>query len=175
MINHLKELIDAGVTSFKIEGRMKSNYYVATITNAYRRAIDFIINEKTPAFNYIDELKKTSNRAFTTGFYLESDTKTNKETSKLSQTYQYIAIVLEDNKNDYILVEHRNKFTIGDTLEVLSNDENFNKTFVVNEILDLDKITPLTEVKKVKQRVYIKCPYKLHTNDILRRKINNEN
>ena len=175
MINHLKELIDAGVMSFKIEGRMKSNYYVATITNAYRRAIDFIINDKTPAFNYIDELKKTSNRAFTTGFYLESDTKTNKETSKLSQTYQYIAIVLEENKNDYILVEHRNKFTIGDILEVLSNDENFNKTFVVNEILDLDKITRLTKVKKVKQRVYIKCPYKLHTNDILRRKINNEN
>ena len=65
MIEYLKELINAGITSFKIEGRMKSNYYVATVTNAYRRAIDEI-NSSTPSFNYLEELRKTSNRSFTT-------------------------------------------------------------------------------------------------------------
>lgn len=173
MIEHLKELVEAGVTSFKVEGRMKSSYYVATVINAYRRAIDDFKDNKEASFDYIGELKKTSNRAFTTGFYFDSDTKTNTLTSKLFQTYKYLALVI-DYKDGYLLVEHRNKFKVGDTLEVLSNSNNFNKTFKVEEILDLNK-NPLNEVKKIKQRVYIKCDLKLNENDMLRIKEENEN
>lgn len=174
MIEHIKDLVDAGITSLKVEGRMKSSYYVSTVTNAYRRAIDDYYSNREPSFNYIDELKKTSNRAFTTGFYYGSDQKTNIETSKLFQTYKYVALVI-NSENGYLLVEHRNKFKVGDTLEVLSNGDNFNKTFTVTEILDLNK-HPLDEVKKIKQRVYIKCDLKLNENDILRIKENeNEN
>ena len=173
LINNIKDLYDTGINSFKIEGRMKSNYYVATITNAYRRAIDDFYNNKESNFNYISELQKTSNREFTTGFYFDSDQKTNTLTSKVSQTYMYIAVVLDYLDNNYLLVEHRNKFKLGDTLEVLSPDENFNKTFKVEEILDLNK-NKIEEVKKIKQQVYIKCPYKLHKFDILRMKIDYE-
>ncbi len=173
LINNIKDLYDAGINSFKIEGRMKSNYYVATITNAYRRAIDDFYNNKESNFDYISELQKTSNREFTTGFYFDSDQKTNTLTSKVSQTYMYIAVVLDYLDNNCLLVEHRNKFKLGDTLEVLSPDENFNKTFKVEEILDLNK-NKIEEVKKIKQQVYIKCPYKLHKLDILRMKINYE-
>lgn len=173
LINNIKDLYDAGINSFKIEGRMKSNYYVATITNAYRRAIDDFYNNKESNFDYISELQKTSNREFTTGFYFDSDQKTNTLTSKVSQTYIYTAVVLDYLDNNYLLVEHRNKFKLGDTLEVLSPDENFNKTFKVEEILDLNK-NNIEEVKKIKQQVYIKCPYKLHKLDILRMKIDHE-
>ena len=173
LINNIKDLYDAGINSFKIEGRMKSNYYVATITNAYRRAIDDFYNNIKRHFDYISELQKTSNREFTTGFYFDSDQKTNTLTSKVSQTYMYTAVVLDYLDNNYLLVEHRNKFKLGDTLEVLSPDENFNKTFKVEEILDLNK-NKIEEVKKIKQQVYIKCPYKLHKLDILRMKISHE-
>ena len=111
----------------------------------------------------------TSNRDFTTGFYFENDSKENLTTSKQSETHKYMAVVLESLNDGYILVEHRNKFALGDELEILSSGENFNKTFKVNEILDLDK-TPLEEVKKIKQHVYLKCPYKLNKYDILRKK-----
>ena len=166
MIEHLKELINAGITSFKIEGRMKSNYYVATVTNAYRRAIDEI-NSSTPSFNYLEELRKTSNRSFTTGFYFNSDEKTNIVSSKLTETHMYVAVVIEDSNDNHCLVEHRNKFKIGDEVEILSRNDSFNKSFKITEIFDLEN-NPLTEVKKIKQRVYINCPYKLEKYDILR-------
>lgn len=169
LIEHIKELSEAGINSFKIEGRMKSTYYVATVINAYRRAIDNYINNKEKTFDYIDELRKTSNRDFTTGFYFNSDQKTNKFSSKLSQTYDFIALVKEDNKDDYCLVELRNKFKVGDTLEVLSNDDNFNKTIKIEEILDQNG-NKLDEVKKVKELVYIKTNLRLKSFDILRRK-----
>lgn len=173
LINNIKDLYDAGINSLKIEGRMKSNYYVATIVNAYKRAIDEFYDNKKSHFDYISELEKTSNREFTTGFYFDSDQKTNTITSKVSQTYKYIAVVLDNFENNLLLVEHRNKFKLGDELEILSNDDNFNKTFTIEQIFDLDK-NPLQEVKKIKQQVYIKCPFKLNKYDILRMKINNE-
>ena len=173
MIEHIKELSEANIKSLKIEGRMKSNYYVGTVVNAYRRAIDDYYNNKA-SFDYINELHKTSNRAFTTGFYFNSNSKTNILTSKLTSTYKYVAVVIESLDNGYILVEHRNKFKLGDSLEILSNGENFNKSFKVNEIINLNN-EKIDEVKKIKERVYLKCPYKLNKYDILRMKEENEN
>ena len=169
MIEHIKELAQAGVTSLKVEGRMKTNYYVATVINAYRRAIDEYYNNLKPSFNYLEEVRKTSNRDFTTGFYFENNSKENLNTSKQSETHKYIAVVLESLDNGYILVEHRNKFLLGDELEILSSGENFNKKFIVEDIIDCEN-NHLKEVKKIKQHVYVKCPYKLNKYDILRKK-----
>ena len=169
MIEHIKELAQAGVTSLKVEGRMKTNYYVATVINAYRRAIDEYYKNLQPSFNYLEEVRKTSNRDFTTGFYFENNSKENLNTSKQSETHKYIAVVLESLDNGYILVEHRNKFLLGDELEILSSGENFNKKFIVEDIIDCEN-NHLKEVKKIKQHVYIKCPYKLNKYDILRKK-----
>mgnify|MGYP000402436433 CR=1 FL=1 len=171
LIEHIKELAEAGIVSFKIEGRMKSAYYVATVVNAYRRAIDNYLRNLEPNFDYITELQKTSNRSFTTGFYFVSDQKTNKDSSLLAQTHDYVGIVIEDAKNGYALVEHRNKFVQGDELEVLSPNETFNKKILLTEIKD-ENGEPLTEVKKVKQRVYIKTDLDLKKNDILRKRNN---
>ena len=169
MIEHIKELAQAGVTSLKVEGRMKTNYYVATVINAYRRAIDEYYKNLKPSFNYLEEVRKTSNRDFTTGFYFENNSKENLNTSKQSETHKYIAVVLESLDNGYVLVEHRNKFLLGDELEILSNGENFNKKFIVEDIVDCEN-NHLKEVKKIKQHVYVKCPYKLNKYDILRKK-----
>ena len=171
MINYIEDIYNSGITSLKIEGRMKSNYYVATVTNAYRRAIDNFYNKQKPDFDYINELKKTSNRDFTTGFYYGDEHKENLVSSRQIETYKYVAVVLEKTKDDYVLVEHRNKFKKGDELEILSSNVSFNKKFTVEEIFDLDK-TPLDEVKKIKQKVYIKCPFDLNEHDILRIKKN---
>ena len=169
MIEHIKELAQAGVTSLKVEGRMKTNYYVATVINAYRRAIDEYYKNLKPSFNYLEEVRKTSNRDFTTGFYFENNSKENLKTSKQSETHKYIAVVLESLDNGYVLAEHRNKFLLGDELEILSSGENFNKKFIVEDIIDCEN-NHLKEVKKIKQHVYIKCPYKLNKYDILRKK-----
>ena len=169
MIEHIKELAQAGVTSLKVEGRMKTNYYVATVINAYRRAIDEYYKNLKPSFNYLEEVRKTSNRDFTTGFYFENNSKENLNTSKQSETHKYIAVVLESLDNGYILVEHRNKFLLGEELEILSSGENFNKKFIVEDIIDCEN-NHLKEVKKIKQHVYVKCPYKLNKYDILRKK-----
>ena len=170
LINHLKDLSEAGISSLKVEGRMKSTYYVATIINAYRRAIDDLYNNREPSFNYIEEVEKSSNRAFTTGFYYSSKDLINLESSKYQQTHDFIATVVEDSKDGKVLIEHRNKFKLGDELEILSPTSSFNKKLILDEITD-EKGQSLEEVKRVKQRVYIKTDLVLTKGDILRKKI----
>ncbi len=170
MIEYIKELYDAGVRSFKIEGRMKSPYYVATVTNAYRRAIDDFYNGKS--FNTIlkDELEKASHRRYTTGFYFGSNDKECLETSTPIQSYEFMALVKEDSKNGYALIEQRNRFKVGDTLEILSPTDSFNKTIVVTELLNTEG-AKVMDAYKVQQPLYIKTDIILHKNDILRQKV----
>lgn len=173
MIEHLAELIDAGVTSFKIEGRMKSSSYVATVVNAYRRALDELLTNKKAyqknAKNWVSEVEKSSHRLFTTGFYFGSNEKEYLKTSYPVSKSDFIAEVMQDtNKQGFTLVEMRNRFKIGDKLEILSPDQNFNKTFVVEEILD-EQNNKIDDVKSVQQMVYLKTPFKLHKHDILRK------
>ena len=170
LVNYLKELSSAGILSLKVEGRMKSTYYVATVINVYRRAIDNFYNNVEPDFDYITELEKTSNRAFTTGFYFGESENVNLESSKYKQTFEFIAIVAEDSKNGEVLIEHRNKFKVGDELEVLSTNESFNKTLTITEIRDLHGEN-VEEIKRIKQRAYIKTDLVLQKGDILRRKL----
>ena len=170
LVNYIKELSEAGITSLKVEGRMKSAYYVATVINTYRRAIDNLYNDKEPDFNYVEELEKTSNRSFTTGFYFGSKDNINLDSSKYKQTYDFIAVVAEDSKDGYVLIEHRNKFKLGDELEILSSTSSFNKTLVLTDIKD-EKGNNVEEVKRVKERVYIKTDLPLLKGDILRKKL----
>lgn len=170
LINHLQELIDAGITSFKIEGRMKSPYYVATVVNCYRRALDNILKGKKDNFNYIEEMEKSSHRLYTTGFYFKEQNKQNYDSSMPVQTHEFMAIVLEQTKNGYALIEMRNRFKVGDTLEVLSPNDNFNKQIVVDEIKN-EKGELVFDAMKVQQKLYLKTNLHLMPNDILRKKI----
>lgn len=170
MIEYIKELYDAGVRSFKIEGRMKSPYYVATVTNAYRRAIDDFYNDKPFNTELKDELEKASHRRYTTGFYFGSNDKECLETSTPIQSYEFMALVKEDSKNGYALIEQRNRFKVGDTLEILSPTDSFNKTIVVTELLNTEG-AKVMDAYKVQQPLYIKTDIILRKNDILRQKV----
>lgn len=169
MINHIQELIVAGVDSLKIEGRMKSPYYVATVTNAYRRKIDEICGKVEPKINYIEEVEKTSHRLFTTGFFYPGENKENLLTSTPVQSHEFIAVVLEDASAGWALVEMRNQFKVGDELEVLSPNDTFNKKFVVTKVLDEDK-NELECARRVQQKLLIATDLPLKRGDILRRK-----
>ncbi len=172
MINYLDKMAEAGVTSFKIEGRMKSAYYVANVVNAYRKALDILENEPekfAPDPQRIVELEKCSHRRFTTGFCLGENDREYLETSYPISTYDFIAQVKQDsNQEGFAVVEQRNRFKVGDTLEILSPTESFNKTFEVTEILDMDGNTVM-DANLVQQILKIKCPYKLQARDILRK------
>lgn len=164
MIDHLDELEKAGICSLKIEGRMKSDYYVASVVNAYRRAIDKTLdNDKLH-----DELEKTSHRRYTTGFYFNSDDKEYIESSMPIQTAQFIAKVVEDESEGFVKVEMRNRFMIGDILEVLSPDDNFLKTIKIEKIFASDG-SEIQDAKRVQEVVTINCPYHLKKGDILRK------
>lgn len=171
MINHLNDLIDAGVTSFKIEGRMKSPYYVATITNAYRRAIDDLALGNPFNDLLLDEVNKTSHRRYTTGFYFGANDKEYIESSMPIQSFEFIAIVKEDSKNGKVLIEQRNRFKIGDELEVLSPNDTFNKTILIKKMNDTDG-NEISDASLVQQLIYIQSDLNLKKGDILRKKIN---
>ncbi len=163
LIDHLDELKDAGIASLKIEGRMKSDYYVASVVNAYRRALDGYKD-----YNVLhDELEKTSHRRYTTGFYFGADDKEYLEDSMPIQTYVFIAKVVEDAKDGKVKVEMRNRFKVGDELEILSSDDNFLKTIKIEKIKNSIG-EYIDDAKRVQEIVEINCPYDLKTGDILR-------
>lgn len=164
MIDHLDELEKAGICSLKIEGRMKSDYYVASVVNAYRRALDKTLESD----KLHDELEKTSHRRYTTGFYFNSDDKEYIESSMPIQTAQFIAKVVEDESEGFVKVEMRNRFMVGDILEVLSPDDNFLKTIKIEKIFASDGIE-IQDAKRVQEVVTINCPYHLKKGDILRK------
>lgn len=177
MLAHLPELLGAGVVSCKVEGRMKSAFYVATVVNAYRKALDAIeqgcFSEELCA-ELNTELNKASHRDYTTGFYFDEDeTRQYYLSSKAVEEYKFIAVVREVREDGYIVVEQRNKFVIGDELETLSVTDAHNKTFTVTDARD-ENGAPLEVMNKVKQIVRINCPYRLAVGDILRKKNDNE-
>lgn len=163
LIDHLQELEDAGISSLKIEGRMKSDYYVASVVNAYRRALDGYSDMQVLR----DELEKTSHRRYTTGFYFNADDKEYLEDSMPVQTYTFIAKVVEDAKDGAVKVEMRNRFKVGDELEVLSADENFLKKIKIEKIIN-SLGNEIDDAKRVQEIVTINCPYTLKAGDILR-------
>ncbi|MBR0380136.1 MAG: U32 family peptidase [Mogibacterium sp.] len=124
MIDRIPDLADAGVYSLKIEGRMKSMYYVATVVSAYRAAMDAYLADPAgyrfdPA--WYDELCKASHREFTHGFYYNkpTDKDQNYLTSDYIRDYSFVGLVRDTNeKSDLTTVEQRNKFSVGDTVEI---------------------------------------------------------
>lgn len=171
MIKYLDKLQEAGVESVKIEGRMKSEYYVANIVNAYRLALDYLKNHTQYDLpdEIANEVNKSSHRTYGTGFFF-GEPKQNLETSMPEAEYDFVAIVLEDSKDGKALVEMRNRFLSGCVLEKLSKFEN-------NDIIHIQKIQDeqgnvIDDVKVVQQKVFVYTDKPLHQFDILRRKKN---
>ena len=134
-LENIGDLIEAGVDSFKIEGRMKSPYYVANVVNAYARALNNLDNITKEQMDELkNELFKTSHRKYTTGFYFGSDDKECLESSYPVQTHEFMAMVIGDSDGEKVLIQQRNRFKVGDELEVLSNGETFNKKIVIQKM-----------------------------------------
>ncbi len=133
MAEHLKELTDAGIVSLKIEGRMKSILYVATVVNAYRMALD-----GADMSTVMDELNRISHRPYTTGFMLGDEAELMApESADYVQDYQISAVVLDyDESTQTALIEQRNRFFVGDELSILSPADvsrKFRVAFIRNE------------------------------------------
>ena len=173
MIDYIADFINAGVVSFKIEGRMKSEYYLATVVNAYRRAIDayYKVGEEYKKDHlYNDELEKTAHRAFTTAYTLgENKNTVNHINSQSKGTSVFMAVVKGyDTETSEIIVEMRNRFKVGDTLEVLSPSDNFNKKITITEMRDTNGKV-VEDAKIVQQILKIKSDIVLAEGDILRK------
>lgn len=158
MIEHIPELIDAGVTSFKIEGRMKSAYYAAAVTNAYRHAIDYAQKGEALPQVWIDELNKVSHRPYCTGFYYGDPGQHFAEASYFSDAY--VCAVVESCAEDGLAeLTQRNRFCIGDKVELLTN-EGEPIPFTVTELWDENgeaiAATPHA-MMKFKMRLPVKC------------------
>ena len=158
MIEHIPELIDAGVTSFKIEGRMKSAYYAAAVTNAYRHAIDYALRGEALPQMWIDELNKVSHRPYCTGFYYGDPGQHFAEASYFSDAY--VCAVVEGCAYDgFAELTQRNRFCVGDTVELLTNEGepiSFAVTGLWDENGEAITATPHA-MMKFKMRLPVKC------------------
>jgi len=170
MIEHIPELINAGVTSFKIEGRVKNELYVATVVKAYRDAIDAYYDNKD---NYkvsediLTELTKVSHREYTNGFYFGKPT--DKHQLYTSNTYiqEYtIAAVVKGESDGMTILEQRNKFEKGDVLEVLSPGGH-NFSFMVEDMYN-DKDELIESAPHAQMEVRLKLPERVKDYAILR-------
>ena len=131
MIEHLPSLIEAGISVFKIEGRMKSSYYVATVVKAYRHLIDSYLLKPNKYFcdeKWLDEIKKVSHRYFTTGFYFAKPggEEQRYDSSAYIKTYDFAGLILDYNINNQIAtIEQKNRIFVGDEIEIFGPDDDF--------------------------------------------------
>jgi putative protease len=131
MIEYIKELVNAGIKSFKVEGRVKSSYYVATVIRSYRMAIDEYFKDPenyTFKKEWIDEIKKASHRDFTTGFYFGKPTEEDQvyTSSTYIRGYDFVGLILDyDEKTKIATIEQRNRMFVGDTIEIFGPNKDY--------------------------------------------------
>lgn len=178
MINYIPELVEAGVDSFKIEGRVKSEYYVATVINQYRRAIDDYYEDiEKYKYNrdnniYLEEIMKVSHRDFTTAFFFGDvkEASLTYDNSSYIRLYDFIARVLDyDEDKKLMKVQERNKFSIGDEVEIFG--PKFYDKFTINKIYD-ESMNEVDNINTPMKEAYIPYDKKVEYNYMIRRKAN---
>ena len=172
MIEHIPEILDAGVDSLKIEGRMKTALYVATVARTYRKAIDDY--KKDPELYrqnmpwYLDQISNCTYRQFTTGFFFGKPSEEAQiyDNNTYVKEYTYLGIIGEERDGTY-RIEQRNKFSVGETIEVMKpNGENVEVT--VKRILTEDGVEQ-ESAPHPKQVLYVDLGIQVDEYDILRR------
>ena len=174
MIEHIPELMESGIDSFKIEGRMKTALYVATVARTYRRAIDDY--KQSPELYrehmawYQEQISNCTYRQFTTGFFFgkPSDEAQIYDNNTYVKEYTYLGIVGERNEEGLYRIEQRNKFSVGESIEVMKPD-GANITVTVQRIVD-EEGNDMESAPHPKQVLYIDLGRPLAMYDILRRK-----
>ena len=173
MLEHIPDLLDAGIDSFKIEGRMKTALYVATVARTYRKAIDDCLESEEKYRANMDwyhrEISRCTYRQFTTGFYYG---KPNEESQIYdSNTYQsdavYLGTVYETDRKGRARIEQRNKFCVGDVIEIMKPDGR-NVLVTVKGITDEDG-NAMESAPHPKQILWVDLGSEVSPYDILRR------
>lgn len=173
MIEHIPELVEAGIDSFKIEGRMKTALYVATVARTYRLAIDDYLRDpeyyRSRIPFYKSEISKCTYRQYTTGFFFGKPDKDTQiyDSNTYEHEYTYLGIVGDCNGDGLYSVEQRNKFSVGETIEVMKPDGTNIECSVI-EIKD-DEGDSMECAPHPKQKLWINLGTKLDRYDILRR------
>lgn len=173
MIEYIPELIEAGIDSFKIEGRMKTALYVATVARTYRKAIDDYLTSlekyKENMDWYLEQISNCTYRQFTTGFFFGKPSEESQiyDNNTYIKEYTYLGIVGERNEEGLYQIEQRNKFSVGEQIEVMKPDGR-NIPVTVKRILDEDG-NEMESAPHPKQVLYIDLGQELEMYDILRR------
>ncbi len=176
MLEHIPKLIECGINSFKIEGRMKTAYYVGAVVRTYRTAIDDYLKDKSLYESkieyYMEEIRKSSHRDFTTGFYFgkpDGDEQIYTNNSYI-RNFDFCAMVKSyDKSTGFAIIEQRNKFVKGEEVEIFkSNGENIK--FVVDEMYD-EKGNIIDSAPHPKQIIKIKLDTEVSEFDMFRKAI----
>lgn len=174
MIEYIPQLIESGIFSFKIEGRMKSSFYVATVVSAYRKAIDAYLSDPE---NYrydpewLAELSKASHREYTTGFYFNKTTGEDQiyNTSSYIRDYDFVGMVLEYDKETGIAkIEQRNRMIVGDEIEVVVPGKDYFVQII--EAMKNDEGESIRTAPHAQMIVYMPMKQEVEPYTILRRK-----
>lgn len=172
MIEHIPELMESGIDSFKIEGRMKSAYYTAICANTYRMAMDAYL--KSPSeYKYderwLRELESVSHRDYATGFYFDDpmdNAQTVVNTGYLREKAYLCVAQSERDENGYAIFMQKNKLVLGDSVELITPGK-CGQGFVVEQMLTMDD-KPLESAPHPSMLFKIKVPIEVHAGDILR-------
>lgn len=178
MIEHIPELMEAGIDSFKIEGRMKTALYVATVARTYRKAIDdYLESEECYRRHlpwYRKQISNCTYRQFTTGFFFgkPGDEAQIYDSSTYVREYTYLGVAGDENADGCYEIEQRNKFSVGETIEIMKpNGDNIE--VVVRRIVD-ETGCDVTSAPHPKQKLWVDVGCKMERYDILRRKEEDE-
>ena len=179
MIEHIPELIAAGIDSFKIEGRMKTALYVAVVARTYRKAIDdYLKDENLYRQNlpyYREQIAKCTYRQFTTGFFFGKPTHETQiyDSNTYVKEYTYLGIINGQNSQGMYGLEQRNKFSVDETIEVMKPDGR-DLSVKVLRICD-EEGSDMESCPHPKQRIYVDLGIELSDQDLLRRAEKNDN
>ena len=155
LIEYIPQLIDAGVDSFKVEGRTKSLYYVSAVAKTYRKAIDDYLNHLEPNVEFLkNELLKVGNRGFTTGFFIDKDN-TDGYSYDISKGLAGADFLCEflGKENNLYRVKTRNKMLLGDEIEIITPDEII--TTKIDKIFALNDLTTEKDVANTNDELFL--------------------
>ena len=176
LIKELPEVIDMGIDSLKIEGRLKTEYYLATVINTYRNAIDdYMRSPKEYDYTkYLKELEKTKTRGLTTFYFNDKNNKDFQEYEgkQYNPDYEFGGKILKTDKKGKTIIEIRNRLQIGDTLEVIIPNKINAEQFKIQQMWDIETGEEIPHINPGKegQKVILNIPFKVQDGWILRRK-----
>lgn len=174
MIEHIPDLIEAGIDSFKIEGRMKTALYVATVARTYRKAIDDYLEDPKLYEAHLDwyrsQISNCTYRQFTTGFFYGklTDEAQIYDSNTYAKDYTYLGIVGDKDDQGYYSIEQRNKFSVGEEIEIMKPDGE-NRVVTVKAIYD-EEGNAMDSAPHPKQKLWIDLGTEMDRFDILRRR-----